>query len=126
MVVGTLKLHNNWGFLVLPHDLGRMYRWLFLRDFGTKLQRPSNQEHVTLVSPWDKRPITDFQYLNGQEMKVEIKNEVIWTNGNAIWLDVVSEDIDSFRASIGLGKPSIELHYCIGYRGHNEDFHRDL
>lgn len=117
IVTGKTQLHNRWGFLMLPHDLGRMYRHLFLMTFGTKLQRPSNSEHITIISPWDETKITG---LPNREMTVKIIPK-LWCNHNAFWLDAESEDIDKFRAELGLGQPGIALHFCIGYRYQYQD-----
>jgi len=54
------------------------------------------------------------------KVKFEVIHPLFW-NGNALWLNIISEQIDEFRKSLGLGKPGIDLHFCIGYLNANEE-----
>lgn len=118
---GRVLLYNRWGFLSVPYELGRYYRRLFLGQYGLKLQRPSNEEHITIISPWDNVDLSDRHGWNDWILKFEVKNELFY-NGNAVWLDVISEEILNFRnKEFDLGAPEIGLHFCIGYLGENEN-----
>jgi hypothetical protein len=118
---GNILLHNRWGFLQVDYNLGKYYRRLFFNHYLIKLQRPSNEEHITIVSPWDNIVVSDLHEQNGRQLKFEVDSSVIWWNGNAFWLDVISEQIDEFRKELGLCEPGIGLHFCIGYLNQNEE-----
>jgi hypothetical protein len=111
MYVGILKPYRQWSFLTVEHELGRLYRQLFLRTYGIKLERPSNSEHITVIAPQDN---FDCSVLTPIELKFSLLSS-LWHNGNAVWLDVVSPDIIQFRRSLGLTLPDVGLHFCIGY-----------
>lgn len=113
--LGVVNLYTNWGFVMLPHEIGRYYRFLFLKTFGLKLQRPSNGEHITIISPFDEINLKPFSWFTGRVISGKIITQEIYWNGNAIWLNVESGDIDNLRQEIGLGRPQIDLHYCLGY-----------
>lgn len=119
-MLGKVILHNHWGFLSVEHELGRYYRRLFFNTYGLKLQRPSNEEHITIISPWDNLLLSNFHCFNGMLVKFEVVHPLYW-NGNAIWLGVISEQLSDFRKSLGLSDPEIDLHFCIGYLNRNED-----
>jgi len=117
---GKILLYHRWGFLEVDYELGRYYRRLFLGTYKLKLERPSNEEHITIVSPWDEVDLSDRHHFNGVQLEFEVDNTLYW-NGNAVWLNVISEQINEFRKSLGLGKPGIDLHFCIGYFNRNEE-----
>lgn len=117
---GTIKLYNHWGFLELDHQIGRYYRSLFKLTYGIKLQRPSNDEHITIVVPEDNCPLIDHQNLNGMTLSFLLSLKNLFTNGNAIWLDVESKEIENLRLSLALSPTMIRpCHFCIGYRKQN-------
>lgn len=117
---GKIKLYNHWGFLELDHQIGKYYRSLFKLSFGLKLQRPSNEEHITIVSPEDGILLSELHHLNGTTLSSAFNN-VLYSNGNALWLDVISKDIEDFRKSIGLSPAMMKpCHFCIGYLGETE------
>ena len=93
-MIGTTKEH----YLIIDHEVGRYYRQLFLRQFGIKLQRPWRGEHITLPI----RPPEGSRYV------FELDNK-LWTNGNAIWLDVICPELE------GPFEDSRPIHFCIGY-----------
>lgn len=114
-MLGRIKLHNRWGFLEVDHQVGKYYRSLFYLTYGVKLQRPSNKEHITIVSPDDNLFLGNLHHFNGNELFFCTQN-IPYTNSSCIWIDVVSEDIVSFRKSIGLSPTKeIGLHLAIGY-----------
>lgn len=113
---GKIRLYNHWGFLECDHTIGKYYRSLFLRTFGIKLERPSNDEHITIISPQDNLLLSDLHAYNGLTLDFTTLSTV-WTNGQAYWLDVVSDDIEKFRLNLGLSRHTyLGLHFCIGYK----------
>ena len=99
----------------VEHSVGRFYRWIILKEFGIKLQRPSNNEHVTIIDAhltdkkFENRPIS-LRFLPSY-----------YTNGNAIWLTVESKSIDYLRKyykDFGRIK-EFTPHFCIGYKENN-------
>jgi len=114
-MIGQINYSTNWSWLALELDLGRLYRRLFLRTFGIKLQRPSNGEHITLTSVYERQSISPWKLREYDFLSFTL-GSVLWTNGNAFWLDVLSENIIEFRTSLGLGEPLISIHFCFGYR----------
>lgn len=113
-MIGRLKVYNHWAFLEVEHDVGRYYRRLFLRQFGLKLERPSNEEHVTVISPEDTLDFEELRLYNGQELTFEVTTD-LWWNGSAVWLPVVSNDILILRSRFGLREQFMPQHFCIGY-----------
>lgn len=114
IIVGRISLFRRWGFLKIDHSVGQYYRSLFKLEFGLRLQRPSNDEHITVISPHDEVDLTEHSGYNNLEMKVLRSSGLYW-NGNAVWFEVESSDIDKFRKRLGLDKQFIAPHFCIGY-----------
>lgn len=117
---GIVNLYNHWGFINVNHELGKYYRSLFYLEYCLKLQRPSNGEHISIIFPEDGILLSDFHYLNGSRLEFELENILYW-NGNALWVNVLSDDINKFRSYFNLKEPTIPLHFCIGYLEQNED-----
>lgn len=116
-MVGRIKLYNHWGFLEVDHEIGRYYRSLFFLTYGVKLQRPSNKEHITIISPEDYILLSHLHAFNDSFLNFSINN-LLWTNGSCFWLDVISEDIEDFRQILGLSrKKIIPFHLAVGYLG---------
>lgn len=115
---GTIKLYNRWGFLEVDHQVGKYYRSLFYLAFGLKLQRPSNEEHITIVSPEDNINLANYQSLNGNVLSFDTL-PFLFHNSRAIWIDVYSQDIKDFRDKLKLEQQYIPLHFCIGYFNEN-------
>jgi hypothetical protein len=118
-VIGRIKTYNKWIFLNCDYEVGRYYRKLFFNEFLIKLQAPSNGSHITVISEYDDVIINNYKYIDDMVCSFEILPE-LYTNLNAIWLNVVSQDLNDIRALIGLGKPDYPLHFCIGYLHQNE------
>lgn len=115
IMYGIIKLYNHWGFLECEHSIGRYYRSLFKLTFGIKLERPSNEEHITIVSPDDGLLLSNMHGFNGQKLEFELL-PTLWHNESAVWLDVISTDIAIFRRRLGLlSSTDLGLHFCIGY-----------
>lgn len=110
-MIANLVVRDERAYLAVGHDVGRYYRSLFLLTFGLKLQRPSQSEHITVISPDDE---AQMNFIVGENFSFDIEL-ALYTNGSAIWLPVVSSDIDEMRARLGLGEPYNSLHFCIGY-----------
>lgn len=116
IMVGKIKLYNRWGFLECEHSLGKYYRSLFKLTFGLKLQRPCNDEHITIISPEDNIDLSQLHFFNDQPLNFELSH-MLWTNGGALWLDVQSIEIEIFRKRLGLiSNTDYGLHFCIGYK----------
>lgn len=115
---GIVKLHSRWGFLHCDYNLGKYLRRLYYNYFYKcrKLERPSNNEHITIVSPWDDVSLINLHRWNNIKLNFSIHMKPN-DNGNALWLPVVSEDIEEFRENVlGVQKnPGIPLHFCVGY-----------
>ena len=115
-MIGTIKVGYNWTVAEIDHELGRYLRRLFLRTFGIKLQRPSNKEHITIISEYeklyDKLPLEKYH-------KKQVNFKLVlqaYTNGNAFWCPVLSMEIGEIRESTGLCyEPEYGFHFCIGY-----------
>ena len=112
LVIATLSIRKSWVSLLVPYDVGRYYRRLFLGQFGLKLEMPSRGEHITVISPEDKVDSDRIAVYNGSQCKFDVSLNLEW-NGSAIWLPVISSDVGQFRQSLGL--PPKTLHFCIGY-----------
>lgn len=112
--VGQLKVRNFFIVLEIQHEIGKYYRSLFLKTFGIKLQRPSNSEHITVVSDYDKTNISNYRYLDKTIIPFDTDPFLYW-NGNAVWVNIHSKELDEIREIIGLGKPIYDFHFCIGY-----------
>lgn len=114
---GKLKVGFSWSVIEVDYGLGKYLRSLFYisTDRLIKLQQPSNQEHITLISPYDSYNKTLLRDYNGLNVEFEIVTD-LYTNGNAYWVPVFSKQADKIREAVGLGKPGIPLHFCVGYK----------
>lgn len=111
---GKVKMYYRWAFLELDHEIGKYYRSLFKKSFGIKLQRPSNDEHITIISEYDNLILENYKFLDDKVCLFELDN-ILYTNQNAFWLNVLSDDLVKLRNLVGLGNPNFDLHFCIGY-----------
>ena len=117
-MIGILKNRRTddgtWVRLDINDDLGKYLRRLFLKTFGIKLQRPSNDEHITIVCPYDSMYYTTiFNWYENKPIEFDIEFTV-FTNGNAFWVNVFSETLANFRKIVP-GIYNQDLHFCIGY-----------
>lgn len=118
--IGTIDFGKDWGVLKCSHELGRYLRYLYQQFSGIKLQRPSNGEHITIVSPHENFDLTNWKWLNDTPIRffIDLSPQ---TNGNAIWYPVQSHRINEIRLTMGLSEyKKIPLHFCIGYKHENE------
>lgn len=113
-MIGKLKVGNNWTVLEVDHEIGRYYRKLFLGTFGVKLERPSNSEHISIISPFDYVDCQSLLFVYNQCLFAFELDTTIYTNGNAFWLNVLSERLDYLRRLVS-GVYEQDLHFCIGY-----------
>lgn len=113
-MIGKLKVGRNWTVLEVDHEIGRYYRKLFLRTFGIKLERPSNSEHISIISPFDSTDYTNIllPYM-GELIEFDLL-PTLYTNGNAFWLNVLSGRLEHLRYIVS-GIFEQDLHFCIGY-----------
>lgn len=121
---GSIKLYNRWGFLQCSHELGKYLRKLRynLTNKCQKLQRPSNDEHITIISPHDNIDLIPYNDRNGDLIKFTVDLDPR-TNGNAVWLPVYSIGIGKFRLSLGLDEfPGVPLHFCVGYHREGKNY----
>ena len=113
-----IRVGYRWTVAEVDHDLGKYLRKLFLKSQGIKLQRPSHEEHITIVSQYEEISEVQRQRLLRYHENV-VQFELYWdiyTNGNAYWMPIVSQGIEKIRESILLpSQPLIPLHFCIGY-----------
>jgi hypothetical protein len=112
---GIVRYSTNYCWVEVDKELGRLYRKLFLRDYGIKLQAPSNGEHISVITEWDSVPRPICQIYEGKIVYFSLLNQ-LYTNGNAVWLDIESPELLELRDLWGLGKPDRNLHMCIGYQ----------
>ena len=117
---GIIRYSTNFCWLECEKDLGRMYRRLFLRSYGLKLEAPSNGEHITVVGYGEKDKISQaWKSMEGKTLEFNLCTQ-LWWNYNALWLEVRSFDIEDLRTMLGLSNPmNPPLHFCIGYIGAN-------
>lgn len=115
---GTIRyLDNYWVWVDVDDSLSRYLRRLFLFGHGIKLQKPSWDDHITVVTSHEKEKlnIAKIGYMAGETVSFSLSLD-LWTNGNAYWYPVISKDIDDFRVVLGLENPRpIPIHFCIGY-----------
>ena len=116
---GKLRVGYNWSVIEVDYNLGKYLRnLLYLTSNKTlKLQQPSNQEHITLISPYETNNYNKsvLENYDGLRVEFEISTE-LFTNGNAYWVTIISNRAEKIRESVGLPKQSqIPLHFCIGY-----------
>ncbi len=118
---GIVRYSTNFAWLEVEKEFGQLYRRLFIYDYGIKLQAPSNGEHITIIGDRERDKIGSmWTYMSGKPMQFSVSS-IPWSNGNAIWLDVCSCDIEDFRRTLGLDNPmEPPLHFCIGYLGAND------
>lgn len=119
---GTISFKNNlWIWVDVEESLSRYLRRLFLRGHGIKLQKPSWDDHITVVSSHEKSNINIEDYIIARELfegrDISFTIELnLTTNGNAYWYPVISHELDHLREYIGLKNPrEIPLHFAIGY-----------
>jgi len=126
---GTLEYRDNyWIWLKVEEEFGRYLRRLFLLGNGTKLQRPSNDSHITVASSHevtdDYRVMYEYYKLlmpNGTKLPFTVDLN-LWTNGNAYWYPVKSVAIEDFREKLGLPRErEFSIHFAIGYLTQNEN-----
>ena len=111
-MTSPLSIRKSFASLLVAYDVGRYYRRLFLGQFGLKLERPSRGEHITVISPEDHLDSDNIAVYNSSQFQFDVSLNLEW-NWSAIWLPVISSDVDLFRQSLGL--PPKTLHFCIGY-----------
>lgn len=90
--------------------LGKYYRKLFLLTFGLKLQSPMRGSHICLSYPGELP-----KYFPSGQINFEIDISQIYTNGNAFWLNIASQEALKIREDVGLKNLPRDLHFCIGY-----------
>lgn len=117
-MIGNIQYKDNWWvWLLIDEEFTRYLRRLFLLGNGIKLQRPSQDSHITVISSHEKENlILDKWKINdGIELSFNI-DFTLYTNSNAYWYPVISKDLDDFRSNLGLTNPrKFPLHLGIGY-----------
>jgi len=103
------KKYSNkaWAILNCDQELVEYYTSFFCKRFGIhKLQKPKHGSHITVIR---EEEISDEVYdtLWGKnqykEIEFQYSNE-IKTNGEHIWLPVISEELLNLREEMGLNK----------------------
>lgn len=123
---GILKVGYEWTVVEVDYELGRYLRSLFkLSNYNLiKLGQPSNKEHITVISPYDKISLLYRNLLKDYDntlIHFNIEFE-LYTNGNAYWVPVISKQLEDLRSRCGLSRhPAIELHFCVGYERIGKD-----
>lgn len=121
--IGTIRYRPNWWiWLEVDPNLGKYLRHLcFLASYKCKkLGRPSQGEHITVVSSHEKISEAEkYHYLWGKYEGLQVEFSIILepdTNGNAWWFPIRSISLELIREELGLSrKRAIDLHYCPGY-----------
>ncbi len=100
----------GWTIVSVCPELARYYSY-FLRR---KLAPPARGPHITFTAGEKESVSFDFSRLDRYKgVKIQFKyNNLIWTNGQAFWLDCWSNDLDEIREELGL-LPR-RLHLTIG------------
>lgn len=127
---GHICYRDDWHiYLNCDHELGKYLRKLYslARRNVEKLGRPSRNEHITVVSNYEKNENFELLWRKYEGDKV---NFILilepQTNGNAFWFPVISQQLNNLRIELGL--PEIKnprLHFCCGYL-YQGKFHDDL
>ncbi len=112
---GIVEMNDGWLRLSVDSDFRKLFARLFEKNYGLpkKLQAPSNGAHITIADPWELKGQKHEKYL-GAEVEFEVIMKP-YTNGNAVWLDVVSERIIEIRNELLLSNSRFIPHLCLGY-----------
>ena len=109
-------------YIELDHQIGKYLRKLF--EFYTyktiKLQRPSRQEHITIIREgFDLTPLLCY---NGVKADFIIVGHAT-TNGNSIVFRVECPLGEQIRKEFNYEANNHFLHFCIGYlyEGHRKN-----
>lgn len=127
--IGTVRYKSNWWiWLDVDYELGRYLRHLYLlaRRKCCKLGRPSQQEHITVVSSHEKNGLFEQLWMKheGREIEFWIDLDKPKTNGNAIWHPIISPDLENLRIELGLtANRNPDLHFCCGYLYQGKTFY---
>lgn len=114
---GTLKYQDqNRLWVLIDYEVGAYLRKLFWLERYVKLGRPSRTEHISVVSHYERILNPDFwnKYEN-KPVYVNIELET-YTNGNAWWCRIYSNELNYVREELGLENPKkVPLHLGFGY-----------
>lgn len=122
--VGTLYVGHRWIKLECDHELGKYLRKLYRQaSYGCDvLQRPSHEEHITVVSEYESYDYDDAYKFHGQRFEFFVDIQP-FHNGNAWWYPVYSIQLNRFRSRLMLPRRSeIPLHFCIGYQREGKNY----
>ena len=111
-MLGTTYYNGSLGISV-PDGLADYLRSLLrLTSYGTlNLQRPQRDYHITICC----EPYETVSNPGILSLEFEVSLE-LYTNGNAFWVPVVSQDIENLRESLGLSRIcEVPVHFCVGY-----------
>lgn len=106
--------------VICSDDLNRYLRSLFHLSTNKtqKLLPPMNGSHITVNYGVDEELKSESGILIYFSILLDV-----YTNGNAYWCPVISQQLEKIRLNSGLSaQNSLGLHYCIGYlkEGKNE------
>lgn len=112
-MIGTLNNSRRNFWIDVDLETGRYYRYLFKREFGIKLQKPSNGDHITIACGLSNVDISYISLLKYKIVEFDIL-PTVYTNTNAFWFDVRCDYAESFREIYNIEE--VPLHYCFGYK----------
>lgn len=101
-------------------DLDLYYAWFLKKRYGIVLNRPLRGSHISFISDIVDNDLFKqaSNFFNGKEVEFSY-NPDVRSNFVHWWLNVVSEDAENIRATIGLDKkPYFGFHLSIGYATH--------
>lgn len=113
------QTHEKWYSLSIDRSFGRYLRHLFwLSTYKIiKLLPPMRNDHITLIDKWETVEFSreGLIPLIGKQYAFSLSLQNIYTNGNAWWIPIISDELENLRKSLGLPPKQIPLHWGIGY-----------
>jgi hypothetical protein len=109
-----LSQKPGWFYLEADPQIGEYYKWLYSRAF--KVWYPSmNGCHITFIAGEKDDRIVSFDELMSYYSKdIEFKySNQVYTNTQAFWVAVESEELNEIRKSLGL-RPRLTMHLTLG------------
>lgn len=99
--------------VICSPDLNKYLRSLFTLSTSKtkKLLPPMNGSHITVNYGVDEELRSESGIIISFSVVLDV-----YTNGNAYWCPIVSEQLEKIRIDSGLNaQNNLGLHYCIGY-----------
>jgi hypothetical protein len=110
---GTKDFEPWWVLLNLDREIQRYYAW-HLERWGVEVCTGSQWGcHISVVKG-EKPPLVDkWGQKHSKFIKIEYDGRIRYDNGKHAWIDVYSDELSDFRASLGLHRKR-RFHITIG------------